>query len=119
MSGEPLHVSDAVRQARSDARRVPMTPQEKLAKALATRCAEYGLTPLQYHSMLLSQRGACKVCGRVFRRTPNIDHDHATGRVRGLLCFICNKLVLWRGVGAIILRRAADYLDSTFDGRAL
>src|SRR5581483_6875112 len=63
-------------------------------------CAKYGLTPEQYRAMLTDQRGCCKICGRVFKRTPNIDHDHATGRVRGLLCFICNKLVLWRGVGS-------------------
>ncbi len=99
--------------------RVKRTPLEKLALALEKRCAKYGLTPEQYRAMLTDQRGCCKICGRVFKRTPNIDHDHATGRVRGLLCFICNKLVLWRGVGSLILRRAADYLDSTFDGRRI
>lgn len=99
--------------------RIAMTPQEKMAKALAARCSKYGLTPLQYHTMLLQQRGCCKICGRVFKRTPNIDHDHATNRVRGLLCWICNKLILWHGVGAILLRRAADYLEADFDGRRL
>lgn len=89
-------------------------------KALERRCALYGITPEQYKKMLLLQRGLCAICGRPpKKKSLNIDHDHATNRVRGLLCFVCNHKILTRGVGAILLRAAADYLDRDFDARKL
>lgn len=43
--------------------------------------------------MLQQQRGLCAVCQRPSRdgRSLCVDHDHKTGRVRGLLCSSCNK----------------------------
>lgn len=52
----------------------------------------YGLTVEAFNQMLLEQSGVCKIC-RVAptKYSPlHVDHDHATGRVRGLLCFRCN-----------------------------
>jgi hypothetical protein len=89
-------------------------------KALARRCLIYGITPEQYKKMLLLQRGLCAICSRPpKKRSLNIDHDHATQRVRGLLCFICNRLVLARGIGPALLRAAADYYERDFDARKL
>jgi hypothetical protein len=34
--------------------------------------------------------GACEICGDVFKKTPHLDHDHATGKFRGWLCAKCN-----------------------------
>lgn len=53
----------------------------------------YDLTPEAYAGLLQTQGGACAVCRRA--PTPgedhlHVDHDHATGVVRGLLCFTCN-----------------------------
>lgn len=57
----------------------------------------YGITQEQYASMLASQGGICLICGnpevgkRAEREYPlAIDHDHTTGKVRGLLCQKCN-----------------------------
>jgi hypothetical protein len=36
------------------------------------------------------QHGACAICERPFTKTPHVDHDHATGAVRALLCDGCN-----------------------------
>lgn len=57
----------------------------------------YGITRQQYDDMLAAQRGVCVICGKANNRTKKmgdrplaVDHCHATGRVRGLLCNRCN-----------------------------
>lgn len=53
------------------------------------RC--FGLTSDDYARMLASQDGVCAICGGV---NPNnalaVDHNHITGKIRGLLCITCN-----------------------------
>jgi hypothetical protein len=62
---------------------------------------KYGITSEEFNSLASKQNGACAVCKTSFRVTkPNVDHDHVTGRVRGLLCDGCN----W-AVGAFESRR--------------
>lgn len=52
------------------------------------RLKEYGLTPDSYQQMVEQQNGQCAICKAV--RKLHIDHDHKTGKVRGLLCAGCN-----------------------------
>jgi hypothetical protein len=56
--------------------------------------ALYGISSEKYAQMLAAQEGGCAICGSPSRdRTGGrlvVDHDHATGRVRGLLCSCCN-----------------------------
>lgn len=52
---------------------------------------QYGLSPEDYRFLLGD--GHCPICGRKMRKV-NVDHDHKTGRVRGLVCGTCNKRVL-------------------------
>ena len=59
--------------------------------------------------MIVSQGGKCAICGYALYR-PHIDHDHATGRVRAILCHLCNV-----GLGSFkdnpeALERAAEYV---------
>ena len=75
----------------------------------------YGITPEQHKKMLEEQRGRCAICGNAqpCGRRLCVDHHHASGAVRGLLCFRCN-----RALGALrdspsLLRTAADYLERT------
>jgi hypothetical protein len=49
----------------------------------------YGITEADADRMLVDQRGLCAICRE--RPAAHVDHDHATGRVRGLLCFNCNQ----------------------------
>jgi hypothetical protein len=65
------------------------TPENKRKWALKTR---YGLTPADVESMKNRQGGACGICAKPLARF-HIDHDHATNRVRGLLCHRCNILI--------------------------
>lgn len=75
--------------------------------------ANYGLTIEDYEARLASQGGGCAICGAKVcptGRQMSVDHDHATGRVRGILCARCNH-----GLGQFrdnpdLLRAAINYL---------
>ena len=54
---------------------------------------EYGITLEDYDLMLIEQEGKCAVCGSDDPKGKgrfHVDHDHDTGKVRGLLCHYCN-----------------------------
>jgi hypothetical protein len=48
----------------------------------------YGLTEAEVARMIEAQGGTCAVCWD--GKPEHVDHDHRTGRVRGILCFNCN-----------------------------
>ncbi len=58
---------------------------------------EYGLTEEDFDRMLQDQDNKCLLCPTEFTNTlmRHIDHDHETGRVRGILCNRCNMMVGW------------------------
>ena len=73
----------------------------------------YGITSADYEKILKSQGGRCAICGRLPRtRRLNVDHDHKTGKVRGLLCYTCNKKVIGDRRDPAIFDAAAAYLRS-------
>lgn len=54
----------------------------------------YNITPEQYDALNTQQKGLCAICGNPPRgkmQRLSVDHDHTTGRVRGLLCITCNR----------------------------
>lgn len=57
----------------------------------------YGVDLIWVERQLVRQNGKCAICGFTFLfdgkpiNQPNIDHDHETGSIRGLLCHKCNK----------------------------
>lgn len=54
----------------------------------------YRLTETEYNSILEYQGGVCAGCGEPPRgRALAVDHDHRTGRIRGLLCWHCNRAI--------------------------
>jgi recombination endonuclease VII len=68
-----------------------------------------------YDELLEAQGGHCALCPATPKtRRLNLDHDHATMRVRGLLCHRCNR-PLFDYVTPEWLRRAADYLERSID----
>jgi hypothetical protein len=53
---------------------------------------QYGINVERLHGMWHAQDGRCAICRTPFgEKTPYVDHDHKTKRVRGLLCAHCNN----------------------------
>lgn len=82
-----------------------------MPKRKPTRRAQLGVTIAQYETMLARQGGGCAICGNPPKtRRLDVDHDHTTGTVRGLLCHRCNRaLAGW--VTPHWLREAYMYLN--------
>lgn len=73
----------------------------------------YGISADDYDAILTAQDGCCFACGeRSTTSRLTVDHDHATGVVRGLLCGSCNLALGKLQDSPEILRRLADYLES-------
>jgi hypothetical protein len=73
--------------------------------------ARYGIPASDIARMYQEQGGLCAGCRGEFRRTPQIDHDHRTGAVRGLLCFRCNAAIGCVDDSPARLRMLADYVE--------
>jgi hypothetical protein len=80
--------------------------------------AKFGITAEFYDALLVAQRGVCAICGKPETEVGNhgevrplaVDHDHKTGKVRGLLCNKCNPMLGMANDEEIILIKAAAYL---------
>jgi hypothetical protein len=97
---------DHARKSREWRRKNPSKTRDIKLKQL------YGISHGTYERLLEDQDGVCSICQSVcdMGRRLAVDHDHTTGRVRGLLCARCN-----RGIGSLrddpaLLDRAAAYL---------
>ena len=73
----------------------------------------FGISVEQYNDMLIKQSNLCAIC----RRPPpngrrfEVDHDHKTGIIRGLLCGNCNRGIGLLSESPLVLRLAAAYLE--------
>ena len=77
-----------------------------------SRIRMYGIDVPDYERILEEQGGGCYVCGKkpTDRRALDIDHDHNTGKVRGLLCSKHNRAIGLMGDDLLILIKALEYL---------
>lgn len=71
---------------------------------------EYGLAKEQYQALRESSGGKCAICSGVSRIV--IDHDHKTGRIRGMLCGKCNSGLGMFGDSVEKLKLAVIYLEN-------
>lgn len=69
----------------------------------------YGIVPKEFDSILQTQDGKCAICSKIMPK-PCIDHDHETGRVRGILCVQCNATIGMAKESIEILSSAINYL---------
>jgi len=81
----------------------------------------FNLTPTDYAGMLARQDSKCAICKRPEQvlntrtgevRRLAVDHCHTTGKVRGLLCFRCNRAVGLMNDNAEYLNSASAYLTA-------
>ena len=72
----------------------------------------FGLTLEAYEAMLRGQGGKCAICGKLpsATRALAVDHEHSTGRIRGLLCAACNMGLGQFQEDTTLLLKAAEYL---------
>ena len=94
-------------------------PSCRLRQRRLRRWWTYGLTPEAFDGLLQAQEGRCQICRCVLflevdrkgrSDAVHVDHEHTSGRVRGLLCSDCN-----RGLGCFhdreeVLISAAQYI---------
>lgn len=84
------------------------------------RRSHFGITRSQFDQMAASQNGGCAICHHPERtsgrsgsvRALAVDHDHATGKIRGLLCHRCNVALGYFGDDPALLRAAAAYIEA-------
>lgn len=72
------------------------------------RLLKYGLTPEHHRELMLKQDGKCLICGAEHWSNLFVDHNHQTGKVRGLICCACNA-----GIG--MLQDSIDIVESALE----
>jgi hypothetical protein len=77
--------------------------------------AKYGMSLADYENMLARQGHCCAICKSPTSRSRiprfHLDHDHATNKVRGLLCGPCNVALGMASDSPELLRKMATYLE--------
>ena len=86
--------------------------KNKLKLYLAKIPTQYKITIDKYYEMWDNQKGKCFICEEPPSEKQNlcIDHDHLTGKVRGLLCTKCNKALGLFKDNKELLSKALNYL---------
>lgn len=75
---------------------------------------DFGITMEQYNELFAAQNGCCAICEAhpaKQKRHFAVDHDHATGKIRGILCTNCNTAIGKMEEDPIRMRRAAEYVE--------
>lgn len=98
-----------------------LSPEKRRAMADRERARRLGTTVDEIERIRAEQGNACAICRESFptgeeRNKPNtnaehVDHDHRSGKIRGLLCGPCNTAIGVLGDTADGLRRALAYLE--------
>lgn len=74
------------------------------------------MTVKEYNKLFRKQKGCCAICGKhvtEFKRALAVDHNHVTGRIRGLLCARCNVFVAHLDDFPGISEKALEYLENS------
>ncbi len=85
--------------------------QGKYVLGAGSMLYRFGVTQDEYLRLLEIQGGGCAICG-VQQERLCVDHDHVSGRVRGLLCGKCNRGIGLLGDSVSAMHSASEYLKS-------
>lgn len=89
----------------------PEFAARRKSRRLATR---YNISENEFLDMLIEQGGKCAICQSPYEGRENkrlhVDHNHATGKVRGLLCGFCNRALGWAKDDAKRLEAMLSYI---------
>lgn len=97
---------------RSARRKANYDPRAQRATNLK---ASFGITITEYETLLRKQGGGCAICGGqepIRGRSLAVDHCHASGAVRGVLCSPCNLAIGKLRDDVELLRSAIRYLEN-------
>ena len=89
---------------------------------LRCRCWKAGITVKIYNELFGNHNGFCDICGihqKDVDKTFSIDHDHVTGKIRGLLCQNCNWMLGHGRDNLDILIAAYAYLKESKESEAV
>jgi hypothetical protein len=92
--------------------------EKQKKRSFKNNLKKYGITPENYQEFFNKQEGKCAICSSsevsVARRSYNlfVDHDHKTGKVRGLLCHHCNTGLGQYRDNTELLQKAIEYLNA-------
>lgn len=73
--------------------------------------SRYKISEQEYDNMLYTQNFICKICKNKDNRRLAVDHNHVSGKVRGLLCRFCNTALGLFKDSPELLRDAAKYVE--------
>lgn len=76
------------------------------------RYRKYGITGDEFRKIAKKQKGKCPICKRKLDKNPSVDHNHVTGKIRGLICNPCNLAIGNAEDSPDRLRAMANYLEN-------
>ena len=88
--------------------------QEDFAKITRNQYLKrkYGITLQEYEEMFARQNELCALCGNENKaKRWHLDHDHATNKVRAILCHHCNLMIGYARDNQKVLASAIEYLE--------
>lgn len=93
-------------------------PYDPITKRAMRLKRKFDITLEEYNTMLTEQDGVCAIC----KAPPDtrwkrlaVDHDHLTGKIRGLLCMTCNTML---GRLEARLGQTLDYIGIEYESRS-
>ncbi len=94
----------------------PNTPKNRKSEKLKLR---YGITYEDWELMREKENFSCMICGiteQEIGKRLDVDHCHSTGKVRGVLCNLCNTALGHFKDNIEILKSATKYLKNNGGG---
>ena len=102
----------ATPEARARANAHNALPEVKTRRAAYNRQRNTGCSQKLYAELFAMQGGVCAICGQPPNsKSLGADHDHKTGKIRGLLCYHCNVALGLIGDNPTIVHAMAAYLE--------